>query len=88
MRMRADGAVLKVAKSGSAPEAELVFGDAQWSKTETHLWDSAGHNPTLVRRGSNRSHPDKVAASLSTAELKGCRFTWEVTIRALEWYDL
>jgi len=53
MRMRADGAVLKVAKSGSAPEAELVFGDAQWSKTETHLWDSAGNNPTLVRRGSN-----------------------------------
>jgi hypothetical protein len=79
--MRADGAVLKVAKTGSAPEAELVFGDAQWGKYETYLWDSAGHNPTLVRRGLNNDRiPDKLAVSLSTAELKGCQFTWEVTI--------
>src|SRR5262245_5449199 len=84
MRMRADGAVLKVAKTGSAPEAELVFGDAQWGKYETYLWDSSGHNPPLVSRGVNNGRiPDKLAVSLSTAELKGCQFTWEVTIGAL-----
>src|ERR1700757_1774255 len=84
MRMRVDGGVLKVAKTGSAPGAELVFGDAQWGKHETYLWDSAGHNPTLVRRGLNNDRiPDKLAVSLSTAELKGCQFTWEVTIGAL-----
>ena len=82
--MRADGAVLKVAKTGSAPEVELVFGDAQLGKYETYLWDSAGHNPTLIRRGLNNDRvPDKFAVSLSATELKGCQFTWEVTIGAL-----
>jgi hypothetical protein len=84
MRMRADGAVLKVAKTGSAPEVELVFGDAQWGKYETYLWDCAGHNSTLVRRELNNGCiPDKFAVRLSTAELKGCQFMWEVTIGAL-----
>ena len=82
--MRVDGAVLKVAKTGSASEAELVFGDAQWGKHETYLWDSAGHNPTLVRRGLSNDHiPDKFAVSLSTGELKGCQFMWEAPIGAL-----
>jgi hypothetical protein len=82
--MRVDGAVLKVAKTGSAPEAELVVGDVQWGKYETYLWDSAGHNPTRVRPGLHNDRiPDKLAVSLSIAELKGCQFTWEVTIGAL-----
>jgi hypothetical protein len=84
MHMRADSAVLKVAKTGSSPEVEFVSGDAQWGKYETYLWDSGGHYLMLVRRGLNNDHiPDKFAFSLSTGELKGCQFMWEAIIGAL-----
>ncbi|HZJ14967.1 MAG TPA: hypothetical protein VFD27_07955 [Chthoniobacteraceae bacterium] len=82
--MRADGAVLKVAKAGPPPAIELIFGHAQWGKYEVWLWDLAGHNPTLVRRGLNNDNiPDKFPISVSAAELEKCQLTWEVTIGAL-----
>ncbi len=82
--MRADGAVLKVAKNGPPPEIELIFGHAQWGKYEVWLWDLAGHSPTLVRRGLNNDNiPDKFPISISAAELEKCQLTWEATIGAL-----
>lgn len=82
--MPANGALLKVAKAGPPPEIELIFGNAQWGKYEVWLWDPAGHNPTLIRRGLNNDHiPDKFPISLSAAELDKAQLTWEVTIGAL-----
>jgi hypothetical protein len=82
--MRADGAVLKVAKTGPAPEMELIFGQAQWGKYEVYLWDSTGQNPTLVRRGLNNDQiADRFPVSASAAELQDRQLTWEVTIGAL-----
>lgn len=82
--MPANGAILKVAKTGGAPEMELIFGHAQWGKYDVYLWDAAGHNPTLVRRGLNNDHiPDVFPVSLSAADLARTQLTWEVTIGAL-----
>ena len=84
MSNRADGVVLKVAKTGPAPEIELIFGNAQWGKYDVYLWDIAGHSSTLVRRGLNNDQiPDRFAISVSAAELKDRQLTWEVTIGAM-----
>ena len=84
MSIRADGAVLKVAKSGPAPEIELIFGNAQWGKYDVYLWNSAGQSPTHVRHGLNNDQiADRFAISATAAELKDRQITWEATIGAL-----
>lgn len=82
--MNANGAVIKLDKSGPPPFIELIFGDAQWGSYSVYLWDAAGHQPTLVRKGlNNDAVSDKFPISISAAELDGCQMTWEATIGAL-----
>jgi hypothetical protein len=78
------GAILTIAEDGPPPVIELIFGDAQWGRYSVYLWDAAGHQPTLVRKGlNNDTIADRFPLSISAAELDGSQVTWEVTIGAL-----
>ena len=82
--MPAHGAILRVQRDGGAPQIELVFGHAQWGKYDVYLWDAAGHQPTLLRRGLNNDQiPDVFPIALTARELDRAQLTWEVTIGAL-----
>ena len=82
--MPANGAILRIDRNGSPPVMELEFGDAQWGKYLVYLWDAAGEQPVLVRRGLNNDHiPDVFPVSTTVTALKNRQLTWEATIGAL-----
>jgi hypothetical protein len=82
--MPANGAVLQINRNGPPPVMELKFGDAQWGDYKVYLWDAAGRQPTLVRRGLNNDQiPDVFPIGATVAALASCQLTWQATIGAL-----
>jgi hypothetical protein len=77
------------------PECEIVFGQAQYGKYQTFLWDTTGHNPKLVCAGTNDDAiADKFPVRDSNCEIEPGTinsvndleqriFSWEVIVAAI-----
>ncbi|MGH9962121.1 MAG: hypothetical protein ACREBC_34165 [Pyrinomonadaceae bacterium] len=81
--------------SAGIPSCEIIFGQAQFGKYQTFLWDHTGHNPRLVCTGTNDdaisdvfpirdSNCETETGTINSVnDLDQLIFSWEVIVAAI-----
>jgi hypothetical protein len=73
--------IVEIKKNGGVPQIQLRFGFAQFASFRILLWDTSGHNPTEVAKGTNLpGEPDTFPIGTSAAALDGRYITWQASI--------
>ena len=73
--------IVEIKKNGNVPEIQLRFGFAQFASFRILLWDTNGHNPTEIAKGTNLpGEPDTFPIGASAADLDLRYITWQASI--------
>lgn len=70
-----------IKRDGGIPQIQLQFGFGQFASFRILLWDTTGHNPTEIAKGTNvPGQPDTFAIGSSAADLDQRYITWQASI--------